>query len=577
MEKTVNVCASGKINSLDPAEAADYVSCQMVSSLYDTLLEYDYIQRPYVLKPSMLESLPEVNRQMTEFRFVLRDDLYFVNNKCFSSNIDKFRGRKITSRDIAFSFMRLADGRLYSPGFWIFRGKIKGIDRFREESSSAASSDYGIYDKLCDGFEIIDERRFVIKLNEPDPRFLYRLAMPYASIVPREAVISYGQSFSENPVGSGPFVLEEWYRDYRISMKKNPAYRQQIFREAASPTDRTRNLPLADKVVCYLVRQPFASWLMFLQGGLDASTLEKDSLDAVGAGGLDISPALASRGIRLLKVPEFQINYIGFSFTDPLLAGNLNLRKAVSCAFNTSDRVKLFNNKLIPANGAIPPGTSGYEENFINAYSIFDLAKASEYLKTAGFPGGVNPATGEPLEFSFDLMGTTPQHRQIAELMVNDMKKIGIKIKPALNNKPRFLQKSAQGQLQLFRLSWIGDYPDAENFLQLFYGKNAGSSNRSFFRDTKFDAMYEEILGMPDSPERTKKYAGMNRYLTSRCPWIFESFSMSYMLIHSWLENYAPHDFVFSNWKYLSINPEVREEARRNFKPLSFSELSTNR
>ena len=229
LEKVINICASGKINSLDPAESVDYVSGQMVSALYDTLLEYDYIKKPYTLKASMLESLPEANSEMTEFKFTLRDDLYFVNDKCFQQNIDNERSRKITSRDVIFSFMRLADERLHSPGFWIFRGKIKGIDKFREESSTASSSDYAVYDKLCEGFEIIDERRFVIKLSEPDPRFLYRLAMPYAAVVPKEAVVFYGQSFAENPVGSGPFLLEEWYRDYRISMRKNPAYRKQLF------------------------------------------------------------------------------------------------------------------------------------------------------------------------------------------------------------------------------------------------------------------------------------------------------------------------------------------------------------
>lgn len=573
LKKEINLCASGKVNSLDPAESVDYVSGQMVSALYDTLLEYDYMKRPYILRPSMLESMPEVNPGMTEFKFTLRDDLYFISDKCFKNNTDADRGRKINSNDVVFSFMRLADGRLHSPGFWIFRGKIKGIDKFRDESASAPANDYSIYDKACEGFEIIDERRFTIKLREPDPRFLYRLAMPFASIVPKEAAILYGQSFSENAVGSGPFILEDWCRDFRIVMRKNPAYRKQLFPEAASPADRTKTLPFADKVTCYLVKQPFASWLMFLQGGLDASTLEKDSMDMVSAGGAGLSPALTSRGIRLIKVPEFQINYVGFSFTDPLLSGNSDLRKAISLAFNTADRIKLLQGKLVPANGAIPPGTPGYEAEFVNEYSRYDVNKASEYLKKAGFPGGGDPKTGKALEFTFDLMGTTPQHRQLAELMVNDMKKIGIKIKPVLNNKPRFLQKSSQGQLQLFRLGWIGDYPDAENFLQLFYGKNAGSCNRSFYRDAKFDSMYEEILKMPDSPERTQKYAVMNRYLTDQCPWIFESFPMSYLLVHSWLENYSPHDFVLSNWKYLSVDPVKREDARKNFKPLSFSEL----
>jgi len=321
------------------------------------------------------------------------------------------------------------------------------------------------------------------------------------------------------------------------------------------------------------VKQPISSWLLFLQGELDLSSLDKDNFEAVTTGSGEIIPALRERGINLMRMPDFQVNYIGFSFSDPLLSQNLELRKAISLAYNVDIRVKYSNNSLVPANGPIPPGVPGYDNKFVNPYGQFDLEKAKAHLAKAGFPGGINPANGKPLELSFDLGDTSPFYRQLAELMKDDMKKIGIEIKPVLNNRPRFFQKIKEGQVQLFRFSWVGDYPDAENFLQLFYGPNAGSCNRVCFNDPEFDRMYQEIIFMPDSPERTEKYRKMSLYLTEQCPWIFESYPTSFQLLHLWLENYLPHDFAFARWKYLSIDPETRAKTRNSFKPLKMSEL----
>ena len=561
--------AGGRINTLDPALASDYTSSQMIMSFYDTLLQYDYVERPYKLIPSMLESMPEISADSLHYKFKLNPDLYFQANPCFKSK----KERRITSKDVVFSFLRLADARVHSSGFWLWRNKVIGADEFYEKTSKLKPGDMMPYNEGCVGFEIIDDANFAIHLKKPDPRLLYMLAMSYSAVVSRKATESYKNDLSENIAGSGPFSLVEWQRDYKIVLVKNPDFRTEYFTGAENTADRNRPLPLLDRIVCYLVKQPISGWLLFLQGEVDLSSLEKDNFEAVMTSAGDLSPALKNRGIRLLRMPDFQINYVGFSFSDTLLSKNLDLRKAISLAYNVDIRVKYSNYSLIPGNGPIPPGVPGYDGNYINHYSKYDLEKAKEYLANAGFPGGINPETGKPLELSFDLGDTSPFYRQLAELMRDDMKKIGIEIKPVLNNRPRFFQKLKEGQVQLFRFSWVGDYPDAENFLQLFYGPNSGSCNRVCYNDPVFNKMYEETLFMPDSPERTEKYGKMSTYLTGQCPWIFESFPTSYLLIHSWLENYLPHDFVFSRWKYLSIDPLKRETTKNSFAPIKMSEL----
>ena len=568
--KVMHLSAGGRVKTMDPALAADLASRNIVAAFYDTLLQYDYNARPYKMIPSMLETMPDVSPDLKTFTFKLRSDLLFQDDACFK---DGMKDRRVTAHDVVFSFLRIADARLYSPVYWMFRGKIKGIDDFREATSLLKPGDYSIYEKGIEGLRVIDDRTFVIQLNESDPRFLFSLAIPYSSILSRQAVKFYGEAIGEHPVGSGPFRLQEWVRDYRITLLRNPEYRTEIFRQAENPEDRNRPLPLLDKIICYQIKQPISAWLMFLQGELDMSALDKDNLDAVIGEDRQLVPALAKRGIKLLPVPSFEIRYVGFNFTDPVLAENLNLRKAISLAYDTNARVKHFNFQLIPVQGPIPPGVDGYDPEFKNPYCNHNLEKAKELMRQAGYPGGIDPKTGNPLTLNFDLSGNNAAYRQLAELMKRDMEQIGIEIIPALNSPPRFVQKLRQGKFQLFLYSWIGDYPDAENFLQLFYSRNAGSCNRVFFRDAEFDQMYEKIITMPESPERTALYKKMAEYVTAQCPWIFETIPVSFQLNHAWLENYLPHDFAFNQWKYLAVNQTKRSQMKKAFRPVTLDDL----
>ena len=158
-------------------------------------------------------------------------------------------------------------------------------------------------------------------------------------------------------------------------------------------------------------------------------------------------------------------------------------------------------------------------------------------------------------------------------MTASDWGKLGIKVKINLNNAPRFYQKLRNGEMQTFRLSWIGDYPDAENFLQLFYSRNTGGANRAGFSDRKFDEAFEKILPMGDSPERTELYRQMARYVVEQAPWIFESQPISYQLKHAWLENYYPHDFACGRWKFWSVNQPLKKSLRKMFKPLNMQDL----
>lgn len=575
--REIHIATATQVKTLDPALAGDLASRNMAGALFDTLLQYNYTRRPYVLEPSMLARMPEMREGGASYYFELRDDLFFVSDPAFGPKGGSKEARKVRSSDVVFSFLRIADARMHSPVFWLWRGRVKGIDEFYAATAAApAESDYfAEYDRGVAGFEVIDERHFAIHLTRPDPRFLYNLAIPYTGIVPQRAVRHYGNDrFAEHPVGSGPFYLSAYRRDYEAVLTRNAEFRTETFPEAQNPADRARKLPLADRIVCSNIRQSLSAWLLFLQGELEVSVLNKDNADLI-AGGRELAPALRRRRIELVTHVEFEIQYVGFSFTDPKLAGNLKLRQALTYAYNIPRRIALFNDLAVPAAGPIPPGVPGYAPELEKATNCYDLERARLLLREAGYPDGIDPATGKPLVLNFDQAGNTSLHRQLGEMAAADWSRLGLEIKVNLNNGPRFYQKLRQGEMQLFRLSWVGDYPDAENFLQLFYSKNAGGCNRVFYHDAEFDRQFEAILPMADSPERTARYQAMARYLVGQMPWIFESQPVSYQLKHVWMENFIPHDFACNRWKYWSIDPDLKAATIRSFRPLSLSELQT--
>ncbi len=571
-DNVLNISMGGGVKSLDPALANDFISQYMVANFYDTLLQYSYKKRPYQLETAMLLQMPTTNEKLTEYKFKLRDDLYFSKNICFGKKHNK-KARKLTAKDVKYTILRLADSRQYSPLFWMFRGQIVGLDKFREKSGNLNKNDFSIYDEDLVGFKIINDREFKIILTAPNPRFLYMFALPNSGIISHKAVNFYSNDLNETVVGSGAFLLKKWRRNYLMELEKNNDYRTEYFVDADNIVDRTQKLPLVDKVNCLMVKQPLSSWLLFLQGNLDLSNLAKDSLDAVVSEDGEIISSLKNRGVNMSRNPQFEVQYIGFNFRDPILGNNLNLRKAISLAYNTDLRIQYFNGQAVNANSPIPPGVAGHQENIKNIYSEYNLKLAKEYLAKAGYKNGINPKTNQPLKLTFDQGGSSTVHRQLGELMQRDMKKIGINIDYKLNNRSRFFQKLRSGNIQLFRLSWVGDYPDAENFLQLFYSGNVGGSNRVAFSDKKYDKMYEEIKNLPNTDKRTKLYYKMVGYLQQQCPWIFESHPITFRLTHSWVRNYVPHDFAFCRWKYLAIDNEMRKKQKKMFRPLSMNEL----
>ena len=147
------------------------------------------------------------------------------------------------------------------------------------------------------------------------------------------------------------------------------------------------------------------------------------------------------------------------------------------------------------------------------------------------------------------------RERQRNELWRRAMADIGVRLTFGKVEKLPDLRRQAQlGKVQMFSYGWIADYPDGENFLQLFLTKSIGGANYTLFSHPEFDALYEKVKVMPDSPERTAIYRRMVHMLWVYAPWRVNSMMRNTIMIQPWVIGFKKHPFQHDPWKYLDVD-----------------------
>lgn len=551
-----------RIRGFDPAKVGDVSSAQALQRIYEGLVQVSYLARPYQVEPLLAEALPEVSEDGLTYTFRLRKGLHFQDDPCFTATGG--RGREVTASDVVYSLKRIADARNASTGWWAFDGRIVGLNEFRQRTRESDVSDY---DEEVSGLEVMDRYTVRLRLTQPYPQLLWVLALHYGSVVPREAVEGYGERFGQHPVGTGPYCLQEWNPNYQMVFVRNPGWSQtgRVDRypslgasgdaEQGLLEDAGKNLPLIDRIVAYVVADSATQWMMFLSGQLDESDISRDNWSVVLDEQRELVPVLRTRGVNLSVSPQLRISYIGFNADDPVLGTNVLLRRAMTLAFNSEQWIRLHNGRVRRPNSPIPSTLAGYEADY-NPWA-FDLERARKVLAEAGYPEGRDPATGRRLELTLDLgRADDVELRQSAELFVAFMERLGIVVRLSLNNGPAFYEKLERRQAQMFLLSWLGDYPDAENFLQCFYGPNASPGpNRANYVNAEFDRLLEQARIMSDRPERTELYQRMARMVVDDCPWLLVSEPLTYTLHQSRVANFKSHLFPYGMEKYYRLKP----------------------
>jgi len=541
----------GDFRGFDPVDCGDIESASHVCRVYEGLLEYAYLERPYKVVPRLAEKMPEVSADGLTYTFRLRQGVRFMDDPCFPGG----KGREVSAEDFVYSFKRLLDPKLESQGDWIFIHHVLGAQEWVKKAD---------FNAPLPGFVALDRSRLQIRLARPYPQLLWVLTMPYAFVVPREAVEYYGPRFREHPVGTGPFRLKSWRRRYRIEYERNPTFNGQCYPDTGEPGDREagllddagRPVPLLQRIVEYDVEEYYTLWQMFLAGKIASAGLNKDYFQKAITPQLELSEDLKRRGIRLYKIPEPTIWYIGFNMNDPVVGGtNRALRQAVACAINVPKLCEvIYNNRYTPANSPIPPSIAGHTEKpYPYAY---DPDRARRLLAEAGYPGG-RDKNGRPLRLTMIMPGAgSTDARQMAEFYVDHLRAVGVELVVQQLSFSEYLRREHDGYFQLVYAGWIGDYPDAENFLKLFYGPNkCPGVNVTNYQNPEFDKLYEQIAVMPDSPERTALYKRMVDIVLEDAPWALLTYPLTYGLYQPWFQNYKRHPFSYANWKFYKVLP----------------------
>jgi oligopeptide transport system substrate-binding protein len=559
-DTTINAVLKANVKGLDPARASDLYSGTVVSQMYEGLLEYNYLKRPYQLQPALADGMPVVSADGLTHTFKIKKGVKFQDNAAFPDG----KGRELTAEDFIYSFKRLADPSDPSDGFWIIDGKVKGINEWAE-AVKAKKADYST---PVEGLQAPDKYTLVIKLTQPYYQLDYVLAMAYAAVVPKEAVQKYGAEFLNNPVGTGPFMLEkssDWIRNSKITLKKNPNWRGETYPSEGEASDRPaglladsgKKLPFADQLVFTELPEDQPRWQNYMKGNFDFVEIPNDNFDSAIKND-KVLPELAAKGMHLDISPNVEVTYYAFNMKDPIIGKSKDLRHALSLAVDRETYIQRFwNGRAIAAQSPISPGVESYDANYKNPYTQFSVEKAKEALAKAGYPDG----KGLP-EFSYDTLADS-KSRQQAEFVAQNWAKIGVKVKINANTWPQFQDRIKNGQTQIFGIAWGADYPDAQNFFQLFYSKNVSPGpNDSGFVSADFDKLYEDSLKLPPGKAREEIYRKMRDLVVEESPWIFDLHRKAYRLVHGWVNNFKNSEMQNDIYKYIRIDSKKRAEIK---------------
>ena len=489
------------IASLDPAFAKNQSIMWAIHQLYNTLVEVDADNQ---LKPSLAKSW-EVAADNLTFIFHLRTDVYFHDDAVFADG----KGRRLTALDVEYSFKRIIDKNVASPGAWIFNNKVDSTN----------------------GFKALNDSTFQLKLVRPFQPILGILSMQYCSIVPKEAVDKYGNNFRRHPVGSGPFAMVAWEEGQALVLKKNLHY----FEKDSSGYA----LPYLDGIKISFFDSKATEFLEFQQNRLDfINDIEASFKDEILTKTGNLKKEWQGK-LLLQKHPYLNTEYLGILVdgeNEMVKKSPLRLQKirqAINYGFDRQKMMLYLRNSIGTAaeSGFVPAGLPSFDAVKVKGYH-YDPAKAKQLLEEAGFLNGTNLPTIRLL--------TIPVYADFAGYVANELQQIGIKVEVEVIQKSLLLEQTSKSQALFFRASWIADYPDTENYLGVFYGKNPAPPNYTRYKNPVYDALYEKAIAEKNDTIRYSIYQQMDQLIINDAPVVPLWYDMAIHLVHTNIINFEP-------------------------------------
>ena len=502
------------ISSLDPASANNTEDIWGVNQLFNGLVQ---LNDSLKVIPCIAKNWYISDDGLT-YTFIIRDDVYFHDNKCF----EKEKGRKVTAKDFVISFNRLYDARVSSAV-----SLLANIDRTEKTGYK--------------GFTSTNDSTFVVYLKEPFSAFLSVLTMKYFSVIPYEAADFYGQDFRRNPVGTGPFKFKLWEEGTKLVLLKNDQYFE---------FDGKNRLPYLDAVTISFVKDRETAFMELLNGKYDMLS---------GADAFNINEVLDKNGnLQPIYAEKFVLqkqNFLKTDYLGILVDENIEivknsplkikaLRKAINYGFDRVKMVQFFRNNIgYPATaGFIPNGLPSFNEKIVKGYD-YNPEKVRQLLIEAGFPDGKN--------LPEITLHTTDNYLEQIEFIQSQLADNNIKVNISVDKPVVLRQAVAACEYNLFKKSWVGDYADEENYMSLFYSKNFApvGSNYTHYKNPEFDVLFEKVIKEQNREVKNALYQQMDQMLIDDAPIVPLYYDQVIRLVHKNISNFSTNAMNLLNLK----------------------------
>ncbi len=621
--KTFYTAFSSRPKHLDPARSYSSDEAQFLGQIYEPLLEYSYLLRPYQLQPLTAEKMPQVTydakTNTSTYTINIKHGIMYQPHPAFACDsqgryyyhnlsaqeAERFTSlqdfvqtgtRELLAEDFVYQVKRLADPTINSPIYGFLSDYIIGLKELHNSLQDDYAKKPGVIsldlrDYNLAGVKLVDKYTLSIQIHGKYAQFKYWLAMNFFAPMPWEVTAFYAQpgmdkhniTLDRYPIGTGPYMLAVNNPQRHLIMSRNPNYREEYFPSIGAPGDLEqgylinagKKIPMVDRVIFTLEQEDIPYWDKFLQGYYDRSAISSNNFNSVISAAsrtaLTLTPALQEKGVRLSVTDTLSTFYWGFNMLDEVVGGRevaaRNLRHAISLAFDIEEYIAIFvNDRAVPAQGPIPPGIVGYQPAILEEPAT-RLQRAKQLMVAAGYPDGISPQTGKPLQIYFDtIVSGDPSEQAVDNWIVKQFNKLGIELVIRSTDYNRFQDKLRNGTLQFFFFGWDADYPDPENFLFLFYGPNStvkhGGENSTNYQNATFDQCFKRFKEMGDNPSRINLIKQMNDILRDDAPWIWGMFPKSYALSNPWMSKTKANPIANNTLKFVDLDPEMRANLR---------------
>ena len=521
------------LKNLFPHNITDAYSYRIACQIYEGLFKFD--DETLKVIPALAESFG-VDESGTSYTIKLKEGVYFHDDPCFENG----KGREVTAEDIKYCFTRLCTQNLNNQLFSsIFKDILKGANAYYNATAEGHIPDFEVT-----GIKVINKYTIQLFLTEPNSVFLINLSMPGCFIYPREAEEKYKVDMRIKAVGTGPFILSDIDEDISIILKKNNNYH--------GKDEYGNQLPFLDAISIQFIKDKKTELFEFRKGNLDMIyRLPTDYILEILE---EMNPENQGeyREYELQRVPEMATQFLTFNLKNPIFR-DINVRKAFNYAI---DREKILDFVLngegyAPGiHGITPPVLSDYNIEEIDGYTL-NVDSARYFLNMAGYRDGRNFPKIELL--------LNPEGERNTNVAIEIQKQLkdylNINVELTILPFAQLIERSFQGDFSLMRTGWIADYPNAENFLWIFYGDNVPNNNERIsypniarYNSADFDRYFNQALNAKSLEEANNFFKKAERVLMRDAPIIVLWYDEGYRLIHSYVKNFPNNPMQYRDF-----------------------------